>query len=49
MGAGQLLSRLLAYTRPYLGQFAIQPTDLLVLSEEIRQGDICLQVGEIRR
>jgi len=31
---------LLAYTRPYLGQFAIKPTDLLVLSEEIRQDDI---------
>jgi len=40
---------LLAYTRPYLGQFAIQPTDLLVLSEEIRQDDISLKVGEIRR
>ena len=25
---------LLAYTRPYLGQFAIQPIDLIVLSEE---------------
>ena len=40
---------LFAYTRPYLGQFAIKPTDLIVLSEEIGRGDISLKVGEIRR
>jgi hypothetical protein len=40
---------LFAYTRPYLGQFAIKPTDLLVLAEDIRQGDIALTLGELLR
>ena len=37
---------LLAYTRPYLGQFAIQPDDLIVLREECAADGIAPSAGD---
>jgi hypothetical protein len=41
---------LLAYTRPYIGQFRVKPTDLVVLAEEVTAtGAIAAETSGIRR
>jgi hypothetical protein len=41
---------LLAYTRPYVGQFRVQPVDLVVIVEEANANEsIAVQSGGIRR
>jgi len=41
---------LLAYTRPYIGQFRVKPVDLVVLAEELAADDsVALQSDAIRR
>jgi len=41
---------LLAYTRPYIGQFRVKPVDLIVLAEELAADDsVALQSDAIRR
>ena len=41
---------LLAYTRPYIGQFRVKPADLVVLAEEVSaQDSIAMQPGGVRR
>jgi hypothetical protein len=38
---------LFAYSRPYLGQYAIQPDDLCILLAQMTDGDLSSHLSEL--